>query len=435
MGIILRNVVASAEKAAKVIQLRIEGETISAISEEELPLRPDETVIDCGGKLVLPGFVNAHTHLPMVLFRGLADDLLLRVWLEEHIWPIEKDLCPEDVYWGALFGLAEMIRGGTTTCADMYFHTDAIGRAVEEVGVRALLSCGIIAERLDTHGKRELKKAEEAITRWEGAANGRIRTAVSPHAIYTCGEPVWRVAIDLAGKYAVPIHTHLAESAEETEWCQENLELSPVFALDRIGVFSVPTMSDQTALGSTLVAHCVRVDEADIRLLAERGVTVVHCPKSNVKLGNGIAPLAAMRAAGVRVALGTDGAATNNSLDMIEEMRMATLLEKGIGEDPTSLPARDVVEMATRVGAEALGMGTKRLAVGEPADLVLIDLDSIRTLPAYDPFSALVYAAHAEDVTDVIVAGRFLLKDKALLTIDEERVKHEVKRIAKRYGN
>ncbi len=424
-----------AEKAAKVIQLRIEGETISAISEEELPLRADETVIDGGGKLVIPGFVNAHTHLPMVLFRGLADDLLLRVWLEEHIWPLEKDLHPEEVYWGALFGLAEMIRGGTTTCADMYFHTDAIGRAVEEVGVRALLSCGIIAERLDAHGKGKLKKAEEAITHWEGAANGRIRTAVSPHAIYTCGEPVWHAAIDLAGKYAVPIHTHLAESAEETKWCQENLGLRPVPALDRIGVFSAPTVSDQTVSVPTLVAHCVRVDEADIKLLAERGVTVVHCPKSNAKLGNGIAPLAAMRAAGVRVALGTDGAATNNSLNMIEEMRMATLLEKGIEEDPTALPTRDVVEMATRVGAEALGMGAKRLAVGEPADLVLIDLDSVRTLPAYDPYSALVYAAHVEDVTDVIVAGRFLLKDKELLTIDEERVKHEVKRIAKRYRN
>jgi len=430
LGIILRNIVTGAEKEAKVIQLRIEGETISAISEEELPLRADDTVIDGGRKLVLPGFVNAHTHLPMVLCRGLADDLLLRVWLEEHIWPIEKDLHPEEVYWGALFGLAEMIHGGTTTCADMYFHTDAIGRAVEEVGMRALLSCGIIAERLDAHGKRELKKAEEAITHWEGAANGRIRTAVSPHAIYTCGEPVWHAAIDLAGKYAVPIHTHLAESAEETKWCQKNLGLRPVPALDRIGAFSAPTVSVPT-----LVAHCVWVDEADIRLLAERGVTVVHCPKSNAKLGNGIAPLAAMRAAGVRVALGTDGAATNNSLDMIEEMRMATLLEKGIEEDPTALPARDVVEMATRVGAEALGMGTKRLAVGEPADLVLIDLDSIRTLPAYDPFSALVYAAHVEDVTDVIVAGRFLLKDKELLTIDEERVKHEVKRIAKRYRN
>jgi 5-methylthioadenosine/S-adenosylhomocysteine deaminase len=430
LGIILKNVVAGADKAAKVIQLRIEGATISAISEEELPLRPDETVIDGGGKLVLPGFVNAHTHLPMVLVRGLADDLLLRVWLEEHIWPIEKDLSPEDVYWGTLFGLAEMIRGGTTTCADMYFHTDAIGRAVEEVGVRALLSCGIIAGRLDVHGKREMKKAEEAITHWEGAANGRIRTAISPHAIYTCGETVWHAAIDLAGKYAVPLHTHLAESAEETEWCQENLGLRPVPALDRIGAFSIPTASIPT-----LVAHCVQVDEEDIKLLAEREVTVIHCPKSNAKLGNGIAPLAAMRAAGVRIALGTDGAATNNSLDMIEEMRMATLLGKGIEEDPTALPASDVVEMATRGGAEALGMGAKRLAVGEPADLVLIDLDSIRTLPAYDPFSALVYAAHAEDVTDVIVAGRFLLKDKELLTIDEERVKHEVKRIAKRYGN
>jgi 5-methylthioadenosine/S-adenosylhomocysteine deaminase len=427
MGILLRNVVAipKASKTARTIDLRIEEATISAISEERLPVHSGETIVDGEGKLAVPGFVNAHTHLPMTLFRGLADDLPLHVWLEKHIWPLERRLEPQEIYWGSLLGLSEMIRSGTTLCADMYFHTDTIGRAVEEAGVRAVLSCGIIAERLDAHGEAELKKAEEAIVQWEGAADGRIKTAVSPHAVYTCGEAVWRAAIELAQDHAVPLHTHLAETDEEIAWSQEHLGVSPVAFLSRIGAFSVPF----------LAAHCVHVDKEDIALLARENAVVVHCPKSNAKLGNGIAPISALRKDGVKIALGTDGAATNNSLDMIEEMRMASLLGKVVSNDPTVLPAQEVVKMATQIGAEALGTGTKSIAVGEPADIVLVDLGSVHTLPTYNPFSSLVYAGHTQDVTDVIVAGRFLLRDRELLTIDEERVKYEVKKLVTKYKN
>lgn len=427
MGILLKGILAvtGGSAVAATIDLRIDDATISEVSEDRLPVRSGEIVINGEGKLALPGFVNAHTHLPMCLFRGLAEEIPLRQWLEDHIWPREQNLKPEEIYWGAMLGLAEMIRSGTTLCADMYFQTDAIGRAVEEVGLRALLSCGIIAERLDAQGEAELKRAAAAIARWEGAAGGRITTAVSPHAVYTCGEEVWSAAIELAKDYAIPLHTHLCETQGEMDWSQKNFGMSPVAFLARIEAFSVPV----------LAAHCVYVESEDIELLAAGNATVAHCPKSNAKLGSGIAPIAALHDAGVNVALGTDGAATNNSLDMIEEMRMAALLAKGSLRDPTVLPARSVVKMATENGAKGLGMGTGRLAVGEPADIVLVDLDSVRTLPAYEPFSALVYAAHTQDVTDVIVAGRFLLRQGELLTIDEERVRHEVKRLARKQAN
>ncbi len=427
MGIVLKNVTVVAEDAAvtRVLNLRIDGRTISAVGEEPPELLPEDTQIEARGKLALPGLINAHTHLPMILFRGLADEVSHRAWLEEHIWPRERTLGPQDVYWGTLLALAEMVRGGTTACADMYFHVDSIAQAVEEAGVRALLSYGIIAQRLDERGTSEMKKAQHVVSRFDGAAEGRIRTAVSPHAVYTCGEPVWRAAIELAADQGVPLHTHLAETREEITWAQAQHGERPVTFLDRIGAFRVPV----------LAAHGVHLDAVELKRLAGLPVTIVHCPKSNAKLGNGIAPVGAMRRAGVRVALGTDGAATNNSLDLIEEMRTAALFAKASAEEATVMPAVEVFHMATRVGAQALRIGDGRLAEGEPADVVLVDTQGTGTLPAYAPLSTLIYAAHAADVTDVIVDGRFLLRDRELVTIDEERVRHEVKKVAARYGN
>ena len=427
MRTVLSNVLAVIDGTVppRPANIQIDGTRICAISKDPFPTDASEQVIDGRGKLAISGFVNAHTHLPMVLFRGLAEDIPLKAWLEDHIWPIERKLQAEEIYWASLLGLIEMIRTGTTLFADMYFHSDEIGRAVEEAGLRVLLSYGIISPSMDERGKAELAKAEAVIRRWEDAADGRIKTAVSPHAVYTCGEEVWAAAIELARKHDVPIHTHLAESEEEVEWCRKEKDETPVATLDRCGAFSVPTIA----------AHCVHVSDEDIALLADRRVNVVHCPKSNAKLGNGIAPIAAMRRAGVQVALGTDGAATNNSLDMIEEMRVASLLAKATTGDPAVLPAPEAVRMATQAGAQALGGTGETLAVGQPADIVIIDLDRVHTLPSYDPFSDLVYATHACDITDVLVAGRFLLRNGELTTIDEERVKHEVKRLSNKYRN
>ena len=418
MGIVIKNVVAAVGKSGstKSVNLRLEKGLISAVTENTLPIQPGDTVVDGEGKFALPGFVNAHTHIPMSLFRGLADDISLDTWLRDHIWPAEKRLTDDDVYWGSLLSLAEMIKSGTTQISDMYFHTDAIAHAVGEARIRGTLSYGIVADRLDQHGKDEISKAREVVQNYQNASGGRIKTAISPHAIYTCGPDVWKAATELAREEHVPLHIHLCETRSEVEWSIKNWGKTPVLALDELGVFSVPTIA----------AHCVHVSEEEILVLAQRSVTAVHCPKSNAKLGNGHAPVVSLLSAGVNVALGTDGAASNNSQDMIEEMRMASLLQKGLLGDPTALPARQVMMMATRNGADALGTGTREIAVGEDADIVLVNLDGVGTVPAYDPFSALVYAAHACDVTDVLVAGEFLLRDRRLLTIDEEKVKYEV---------
>ena len=407
----------------RCVDLRIDGDRISAVSEAPLTAEMGEQVIDGKGKLAFPGFMNAHTHLPMVLFRGLGDDLPLKRWLKECIWPLEKMLDAEDVYWASLLGLAEMIRSGTTRFADMYFHVDEIGRAVEEVGLRGLLASGIIALEMDERGEAELKCAERIVERWKGKGEGRIQTAVGPHSVYTCGEAVWRRAIELAQKHEVPLHTHLSETEEEVAACRKGKGASPVFVLDRYGAFTVPV----------LAAHGVHVDWEDIQLLAERAVKVVHCPKSNAKLGSGIAPVAEMHRAGVNLLLGTDGAASNNNLNMIEEMRAAALFQKAASRDTTALSAIDVFRMATQSGLGTWGAGD--LVPGRPADVVLMNLETVHTLPNYEAVSTLVYAANAQGITDVIVAGRYLLRNGELETIDEQRVKEEVKERSKRYRN
>ncbi len=424
MGIIINNVIASMGegKSANSVNLRIEDKVISAISERPFVGSSNFKVIDGQGKFAFPGMVNAHTHVPMSLLRGLADDLPLSAWLRDHIWPAEKKLSKEDIYWGSLLGLAEMIKSGTTAIADMYFYTNSVAKAVGNAHMRALLSYGIIADKLDSHGKGELSAARNVIDQWEGASQGLIKTAVSPHAIYTCGRDIWDAAVGLAQEKNVPLHTHLSESREEIKWSLDNLGHTPVTALYKLGVFSVPTIA----------AHCVHIDEEEVGILAEKGVTVVHCPKSNAKLGNGNAPVVSLQAAGVNVALGTDGAASNNSQDMIEEMRIASLMQKAFSQDPTTLPAWEVVRMATSNGAKALGMGAHQIAVGEDADMILVDLSGVDTMPAYEVIPALVYAGHGRNVTDVMVAGEFLMRDRELVTIDEDRVCYEVARRCKR---
>ena len=371
MGTILKNV--HPIGGSSPVDIRFEEARIVAISETGIAPQSGDEVIDGGGKLVAPGFVNAHTHLAMVLFRGLADDVPLQAWLEEHVWPIEAKLRPEDVYWCTLLAVAEGLRGGTIAFADMYFHADEVGRALEESGARALLSYGIIAPSMAEKGQAELDATTGFVARWNGAANGRIRAAISPHSVYTCGEDVWRAAIDAASDLAVPIHTHLAETRSEVEAWRGKTGASPVRYLERIGAFSVPV----------LAAHCVHVDGEDIEILAGHDATVAHCPRSNAKLGNGIAPVRALRDAGIPVALGTDGAASNNRLDMLEEMQTVWVLERALHEDPMRPTAEDVFDMAAGAGRLALGLESEGLVEGGNADLTALHarnfLDCIRS--------------------------------------------------------
>ncbi|HDJ30286.1 MAG TPA: amidohydrolase [Candidatus Acetothermia bacterium] len=305
----------------------------------------------------------------------------------------------------------------------MYFHLDAIERAVAESGMRAVLSYGIIAAELDAHGKEELARAEETVKRLKDGEE-RMKAAVAPHSIYTCGREVWKRAVELALEQEVPIHTHLSETRTEVADCYVRHRMSPVELLQEWGGFSAPTIA----------AHCVHVTPSDVDILARHRVTVAHCPRSNAKLGNGIAPISRLRSAGVNVGIGTDGAASNNSLDMASELRFAALSAKAASGDPTIIPAQEAVQMATVAGARALGLeGT--IAEGNRADIAIVDLEQVETIPTSDPLSSLVYSAGRGAVTDVVVDGRFLMRDRSLTTIDEDRVKYEVKKIAKSYKN
>jgi len=424
MGTFIRNV-RPIGASSSAINLRFADDRISSMSPSESTAQAGDVELEGEGKLAISGFVNAHTHLAMVLLRGLADDVPLQVWLEDHVWPIEQQLQPEDVYWCTLLGIAEGIRSGTTAFIDMYFHCDQVARAVEESGVRALLSYGMIAPSLEDRGMLELETSRTFVKRWHGRANGRIQATLSPHAVYTCGEDVWRKAIDLAHELDTPLHTHVSETRSEVEDWKAKSGMSPVQYLQSINAFSVPM----------LAAHCVHVDKDDIAILADHPVTVAHCPKSNAKLGSGIAPVRAMKRAGVCVAIGTDGAASNNRLDMVEELRATWMLQRAHHKDPTHLSSQDVVDMAVNAGRSIFGLPETGLSVGAPADLVLFDTDRIHTTPPHDAAAMLAYASNSGDVTDVYVDGKVLLKNGELRTIDEERVKSEVRRLLHRIKN
>lgn len=380
-----------------------------------------DRVVEGEGCLLVPGLVNAHTHLAMTLFRGLAADLPLARWLEEEIWPRERKLTGKDVYWGTLLGAAEAIRSGTTAVADMYFFMDEVAHALEEAGLRALLGYGIVAPTPD-RAEEELLRAEAFAREWDGAAEGRIRTALAPHAPYTCPPAVWQWAVALAHELRVPLHTHLAETAEEVERTRAQWKMTPTQWLEELGAFSVPVIA----------AHCVHVTEKDIEILAAHGATAVHCPTSNLRLGCGIAPVQEMLGGEVNVALGTDGAASAGDLNMIEEMRLASLLAKST--DPTALPAREAVRCATARGAAALGL-EKELGTIEPgrrADGVLIRIDGPHFCPGHDAVADLVYAGQEQDVWAVFVDGRPLLLDGVLLTLDEDKVAARCRQLARR---
>lgn len=402
----------------------IEGRRFAAVLTEESPQGPFDLVVEGEGRLLLPGLVNAHTHLAMTLFRGLAQDRPLMQWLTEEVWPREKRLTGEVVYWFSLLGLAEMIKGGTTAFADMYFFMEEVAEAVERAGVRALLSYGVIAptpERMES----ELRKAEEFAREWEGRAEGRIRVALYPHAPYTCGPEVWKRAVALARELRIPIHTHLAETKEEVERVRAERGRSPVEWLEELGVFGVPV----------LAAHCVHLSEKDMEILAAHGVHAVHCPTSNLKLACGIAPVVEMLRTGVNVCLGTDGAGSAGDLNMLEEMRLAALLAKVRTGDPQALSAREALGLATWRGAVALGWGKElgTIEEGRRADGILVRLDRVHLFPDYDPVANLVYAGQAADVEALFVDGRFLLRDGQLQTLDEEEILGRCRELAKKF--
>jgi 5-methylthioadenosine/S-adenosylhomocysteine deaminase len=372
--------------------------------------------VDCRERALLPGLINAHTHVPMTLLRGLADDRRLDVWLLGYMMPVEREfVSPDFVRLGTLLGCAEMIRGGVTTFNDMYYYEESVARATAEAGLRAVCSQTVMKFPTPDAPSFEdsLAQARDFIARWKG--HPLIVPAVAPHAPYTCTPEILRACADMAIEFDVPLHTHIAETLQEVEDWREEYGMPVVPWIKKLGLLEA----------KVIAAHCVHIDGGEINTLQHAGAGVSHNPSSNLKLASGFAPVVEMLNAGLHVGIGTDGTASNNDLDMFEEMRLAAFIAKAITSDPTALPARLTLAMATRLGAHALHMGhlIGSIEPGKRADITLVDLEGIHTRPRFerDPesiYSRIVYTAKAADVTDVIVNGRWLLRDRQLKTID-----------------
>lgn len=374
--------------------------------------------------VIIPGLVNAHTHSPMVLLRGYADDLPLMTWLTEKIWPLEDRFEADDIFWGTQLASLEMIASGTTAFADMYFHMGRMAEAVAESGLRASLARGL--QGLGPNADRALAEAEELYRDWHGGADGRITVRLGPHAPFTCGADYLIRVGDLAERLGAGVHIHLSETHDEVEKSLAEHGISPIGLVHRLGLDRVPLQA----------AHVVYPVAGDAEIMASWQGGAVHCPRSNLKLGSGIAPVPDLLAAGVQVALGTDGAASAGGLDLWEELRLATLLAKGATRDARTLPAGPTLDLATGAGARMLGLGEEvgSLEPGRQADLVVVDLSRPGLQPRHDTRSLLAYSAQAADVRLTMVDGRILYRDGAYTTLDEERIRREVSSRLERLG-
>jgi len=370
--------------------------------------------LDAQGGLIMPGLVNAHNHAAMTCFRGLADDLPLMEWLTRYIFPAESKTDGEQVYWSALLACTEMIRSGTTTFCDMYLFEEEVAKAAKKAGMRALVGEVLYDFPSPNYGplERGFQYTEELINRWQG--DSLIRIAIEPHALYTCSPHLLQRCRDLAERHGVPLVIHLAESKSEIEEIRKKYGRTPVNHMESLGLLS-----------SNLIAcHCVWITEAEMDLLAHRGVKVVHNPESNMKLASGVAPVPELLAKGVTVGLGTDGCASNNNLDLFQEMDSAAKLHKVHRLDPTVMPSNVVLEMATIGGAKVLGLEKEigSLEVGKKADIIILDLNRPHLQPIYNIISHLVYSATGADVRDVIIDGKLVMHNRKILTLDEEKI-------------
>jgi len=381
--------------------------------------------VDVRGQVVLPGLINTHTHAPMVLFRGLADDLALMDWLQKYIFPAEaKTVSPDFVRVGTRLAALEMIESGTTTFTDMYYFEDDIAQATHEAGLRAVLGQSVIKFPVpDARTPDEaLVRADAFLTKWQ--SDPLITPAVAPHAPYTLEAATLKAVRDLANRHNAPLLIHLAETKDEIKIIQDAQHQTPARYLDSLGVWN----------GKSLAAHAVYLDEADMDMLAKRGVGLAHNPESNMKLASGVAAVPKWIAKGIHAGLGTDGAASNNDLDMFEAMRQAAFLHKVALLDPQAMPAHLALELATRRGAEALGMADRigSLEAGKQADLIAVSMDSARATPMFDPISHLVYVTRGDDVRLTMVAGRVLMRDRQVLTLNRTDVLRDARAMAGR---
>jgi len=428
--LITNGIVITEDPGRRVIDrgsVAIEGRDIVAVGRAEAiaAAYTSTETIDAGGSVIMPGLINTHTHAPMVLFRGLADDLALMDWLQRYIFPAEaKMVSPEFVRAGTRLAALEMIESGTTTYADMYYFEEEIARVTRSAGLR-----GVLGETIIQFPVADAKTPAESLARTEQFAaeftnDELIVPAVAPHAMYTLDEPTLKACRALADRLRIPLIIHLAETKDEVRTAREKYHATPTEYLESLGFWG----------SRTLAAHAVHVTDADIGVLARHHVGLSHNPESNMKLASGTAPVAAMQRAGLAVGLGTDGAASNNDLDMFEAMRQTALVEKLVSEDPRAIPAPLAIQMATIDGARALGMEREigSLEPGKRADVIVVSMDSPRQTPMYDPQSHLVYVTRGDDVRTTVVNGRILMRDRKVLTLDRDAVLAEARAYASR---
>ncbi len=382
-------------------------------------------VIDGRNKIAMPGLVNAHTHSAMTLMRNYADDLALEKWLFDNIFPVEAKLTDKDVYWGTMLGISEMLKSGITAFADMYMFMDEVARAVTETGIKANL-CKSPVQFFEDGQLKRLDESQGTIdyyNKYHNSANGRIKVFVEIHSVYLFNENTLRNAAKLAKQLNTGIHIHLLETLSEVESSKKDYGMTSIEICRETGVLDVPVMA----------AHCVHLNDSDLRIMKEKNASVVHNPTSNLKLGSGIARVPEMMDMGINVCLGTDGAASNNNLNMFEEMNLAAILHKGVAMNPQLMKAHDVLRMGTVNGARAIGFDdTGILSEGMKADIILVDTDKPHFYPKNDPMAMIVYSAQAADVDTVIVDGNILMKNREFTQIDEEKIKFEVETLSKR---
>ena len=423
MNILIKNVHLLEDGPSVRRDVYIEGNCIAGLDQAPEGFTAD-TVIDGSHKICMPGLVNAHTHAYMSVFRNYADDLPFEQWLFEKIAPLEDALTPEQSYWGNMLSIVEMIRTGTTCFVDMHMFPRMSVKACADTGIRALISRGLVgSDRHDEGGVWRLEEAfdEEEFARSEPKAN--VRFALGPHAIYTCGEDFLRFLAETAAERGMAINMHLSETQNEFDTCIREHGLTPTAYVQKLGLLDVPA----------ILAHCVYLTDADMEILKTSGASIVTNPASNMKLGNGFAPVPEMLRQGINVCLGTDGASSNNALNMFRELGLMTLTQKGAARDSLVLSAEETLRIAVENGYKAIGMGDTagRIETGRIADLILLDEDAPNFLPKHNWKAALAYSSTGYEVTDTIVNGQILMRERQLTTIDEERVGFEIARAVK----
>lgn len=427
MGIVLKNILAALPKDGQDAVCRtdiyLQDDKIAGIGEAPEEFSQDQ-VIDGTDRLAIPGLINAHTHSYMALLRNVADDLPFEDWLFKNIEPIEDKLEPEDAYWGACLAILEMIKSGTTCFSDMQMHIHQTSKAAAESGMRAVISRGLVGSGDNEAGQIRLKEAYEEKEAWKDC--DRLTFFLGPHAPYSCDEDFQRIVAKEAAKNHMGVHIHLSESRNEVENIRSQYGASPIALAKRAGLFD----------GLAVAAHCVHVDEDDLNILKKCQVSVITNPASNMKLGNGFAPVPDMLKKGINVCIGTDGAASNNSLNMFHEMNLLGLIHKGAREKADCVSAREIFRMATLNGAKALGMEQKTgsIEIGKKADLAILNLRTPSMTPRNDLLAGLCYSANGSEVETVIIDGKIVMENRRILTLDEERIYAEVSRICKRLG-